>query len=91
MKYQEVFKFACGLVEKKVAKEKLDFIYRKLIEYIMEQTELPEYMFESEVAFLKSLLKETPDNVKMDPLHNKYINYVTKNLTPGFSFRVEST
>ena len=84
MKYQEVFKFDCGLVEKKVAKEKLDFIYRKLIEYIMEQTELSEYMFESEVAFLKSLLKETPDNVKMDPLHNKYINYVTKSDTRVF-------
>ena len=84
MKYQEVFKFACGLVEKRVAKEKLDFIYRKLIEYIMVQTELPEYMFESEVAFLKSLLKETPTDVKMDPLHNRYINYVTKSDTRIF-------
>ena len=67
--------WACG---QKEAKKKLDFIYKKLIEYIMEQTELSNHMVESEVTFLKSLLRETPDNIKMDPFHNKYINYVTK-------------
>ena len=79
---QEVFKFACGLTDN--VEVFLDFIYMNLKEYILQQTHIPEYMFDYEVSFLKSLMKEVPENKKFDPLHNKYINYVKENDTKIF-------
>lgn len=75
MKNQEVIKYAYGLTEQK--EELLDFVYKTLINYILRQMDIPESMFDSEAAFLSSLLKELSEN-DMDPLHNKYINYITK-------------
>ena len=82
MRYQlqEVFKFACGLN----AEVFLDFIYMNLKEFILQQTHIPEYMFDYEASFLKSLMKEIPENKKFDPLHNKYINFVKENDTKIF-------
>ena len=79
---QEVFVFACGLTDK--AEELLDFIYMNLKEYILHQTSIPENMFDNEASFLKSLMKEAPEKMKFDPLHNKYINYVKENDTKIF-------
>ena len=79
---QEVLKFACGLTDN--AEVFLDFIYMNLKEYILQQTHIPEYMFDYEASFLKSLMKEIPENKKFDPLHNKYINYVKENNTKIF-------
>ena len=39
-------------------------------------------MFDYEASFLKSLMKEI--NINFDPLHNKYINYITENDTKIF-------
>ena len=39
-------------------------------------------MFDYEASFLKSLMNEI--NINFDPLHNKYINYVTENDTKIF-------
>ena len=79
---QEVFKFACGLTENRAAL--LDFIYTGLIQYILQQTDFPLHMFDYDVSFLKSLLKEIPEDMKFDPLHNRYINYATENDTKVF-------
>ena len=35
-------------------------------------------MFDSEVSFLKSLMKEVSDSGSIDPLHNEYLNYITQ-------------
>ena len=71
---QEVVKVACGLADTNTL---LDFIYTVLAEYILRQTDLPSDMFDNDASFLKSLMKEIPDDRKFDPLYNRYVNYIT--------------
>ena len=75
MKHQEVLKFACGLADD--AEEILEFIYQELIKYLVECVQLPDHLLERETTFLGSLLKEVSREVNIDPLHNKYVNFVT--------------
>ena len=75
MKHQEVLKFAYGLAGD--AGTILEFIYQELIKYLVECVQLPDHLLERETEFLGSVLKEAPHQVNIDPLHNKYVNYVT--------------
>ena len=74
MKNQEVIKYACALTGNKGGL--LEYVYTLLTEYILKQTDISKHMFDSEAHFLKSLMKEA--SLSIDPLHNKYINYITR-------------
>ena len=74
MKNQEVIKYAYALTGNK--EDLLEFVYTLLSEYILKQTDISKHMFDSEAHFLKSLMKEV--SLSIDPLHNKYINYITE-------------
>ena len=76
MKNQEVIKYACALTGNQQGL--LEFVYKRLTEYILKQTYISKNMFDSESFFLKSLVKEVSDPSSIDPLHNQHINYITQ-------------
>ena len=76
MKNQEVIKYAYALTGNQQAL--LEFVYELLSKYILKQTNLSKYMFDFEVSFLKSLMEDASNSSSIDPLHNQYLNYITR-------------
>ena len=76
MKNQEVIKHAFALAGN--MEGLLEFVYTLLSEFILKQTEISKQMLDSHAFFLKSIMEEVPGGISIDPLHNKYINYITQ-------------
>ena len=84
LKHREVIRFACGLTTE--SQSVLEFVYDNVQKKLMESENIDDGL----AGFLDSLWQEVPDKNISDPLHNRFINLISRQERSG-QFRVGPT
>ena len=77
LKHREVIRFACGLAAGD--QSILEFVYETLTQHCRQQADtkdIGKWLLDQCNSFTRSLCEEISESVSIDPLHNRFINYI---------------